>query len=902
MPLSPEQKQQLTNLASRIIKAMNLVDASAQRALRDAEASAYSSASTFAYLPNTMLGAAPEAYSLMRVRDDIRQGLRRLKVEPFVADVLAQDELGQVRRVYFSRTTAHSVDGLDGQLCNIDACLGRLAEQSPGESIEIVPHGRPPITYQILERTQLRPNKSEIGWDAIDVRAEINMLKASIKSLRDFLTQVSAEPTESADFLGALFAEDESARAVQEGIRRGVINRVSLRDQPVLDRYQGEVFRLPVSRRVMLSGPPGTGKTTTLIRRLAQKRNQASVLDSEGPLLPPDRMGEFFHPDNWVMFTPTELLKLFLKEAFAREGIAASDERVRTWSDERRRLSRDVFRVLRSERGGRFTLVDETTGLRECGSESLMALAEAFKRYFEQQTTEQYETALHGLLDSDDPVLAALVETMRGRTRSQTPRLDPLFDFVEFHESLRSQINQLSIDVDTVVHGVINRLLNRDRNFLAELGMFLENLSVEEEEEEEEDIEGVDEHIPSRDSRLIAAEAIRRALNAKAIALDEGRRISNTSRNAEVLARLGSFVPEDDELRSLGRKLTRLRRLRFLTNTYRNLIDRIPVIYQRFRRAAIRDGQWYSPDSRDSANRYRVAGAEVDVMLLLMLRNARRFLLRQGGRGLREDTRVSSLEAVKSEYVTQVLVDEAPDFSPVQLACMLEMAHPTFQSYFACGDVRQRATRWGLRDLAQLSWISPDFEVRRIEICYRQSRRMAALAGAATSLRGAEPPVCHVPDFVEDDDVWPLLREHLAGQPLAQWLADRIREIERILGSVPSIAIVVDGDEKIDPLISNLRPILLRQNLDVLGCKEGRMMGLESQIRVFDVQYIKGLEFEAVFFVGVDRLVASHSDLFENYLLIGVTRAATYLGLTCEGSLPSALESLRSHLSEGIWA
>jgi len=62
---------------------------------------------------------------------------------------------------------------------------------------------------------------------------------------------------------------------------------------------------------------------------------------------------------------------------------------------------------------------------------------------------------------------------------------------------------------------------------------------------------------------------------------------------------------------------------------------------------------------------------------------------------------------------------------------------------------------------------------------------------------------------------------------------------------------------------------------------------------VFAIQHIKGLEFEAVFFVGVDKLAAIHPELFDKYLYVGITRAATYLGMTCAGKLPSTLEPLR---------
>lgn len=62
---------------------------------------------------------------------------------------------------------------------------------------------------------------------------------------------------------------------------------------------------------------------------------------------------------------------------------------------------------------------------------------------------------------------------------------------------------------------------------------------------------------------------------------------------------------------------------------------------------------------------------------------------------------------------------------------------------------------------------------------------------------------------------------------------------------------------------------------------------------MFAAEYIKGLEFEAVFFVGIDRLAALYPALFDKYLYVGVTRAATYLGLTCERVIPEAIAPLK---------
>jgi len=45
-------------------------------------------------------------------------------------------------------------------------------------------------------------------------------------------------------------------------------------------------------------------------------------------------------------------------------------------------------------------------------------------------------------------------------------------------------------------------------------------------------------------------------------------------------------------------------------------------------------------------------------------------------------------------------------------------------------------------------------------------------------------------------------------------------------------------------------------------------------------------------------LAEMHPELFDRFLYVGMTRAATYLGITCEGSLPEALEPLRTHFTK----
>jgi superfamily I DNA/RNA helicase len=266
------------------------------------------------------------------------------------------------------------------------------------------------------------------------------------------------------------------------------------------------------------------------------------------------------------------------------------------------------------------------------------------------------------------------------------------------------------------------------------------------------------------------------------------------------------------------------------------------------------------------------------------------------------------LETIKGRYLMQVFVDEATDLSAVQLACTLELAHPRLRSWFASGDLRQRITATGLQDESEVRWLnysaSVSIDVRRIEIGYRQSRRLRLLSDALASILDPGPTRKTAAHPREDDeaDAWPLLSEGRSGEELVLWLAERIEEVERAIGSLPSIAVFVDGDDSIDPLVSKIKPLLDERNIPVRGYKEGIAVGDAREVRIFDVQHIKGMEFEAVFFIGLDRLAERIPELFLRFLYVGVTRAATYLGLTCETSLPNELEPLRSHFALTDWS
>ena len=110
----------------------------------------------------------------------------------------------------------------------------------------------------------------------------------------------------------------------------------------------------------------------------------------------------------------------------------------------------------------------------------------------------------------------------------------------------------------------------------------------------------------------------------------------------------------------------------------------------------------------------------------------------------------------------------------------------------------------------------------------------------------------------------------------------------------------MNSEDEVGPLADALNAALAEDNIPVVACREGQTVGQESNVRVFDIQHIKGLEFEAVFFVGIDQLANQNPALFDKYLYVGATRAATYLGLTCQSTLPASIGSLRAHFFNAL--
>ena len=594
-----------------------------------------------------IVGVSVEAYQM-------------LAREPAIARVMTSDDSENEKTYYICRATPVSMSDERIKLASYRSPNRRLAALPIGEKhILTVPRGEQMV--KVLEHARFQPVQPITVTQEWDARNSViegdDYMPVTIKSLRALLKGLGDEIDPA--LLDKLLDEEIETENVRDGLRRSIITKMNLRDQPILDQYQDEVFRLPLDSRLLILGAPGTGKTTTLIRRLGQKLHREFLDEDEKWAIRNNTFGgRDDHTQSWIMFTPTELLRLYVKEAFNREGVPAPDDRIITWADCRDDLARSGFGILRSATSNSsFVMKDAACTLESETATDQIAWFSDFDRWQKTVFRDEMYSSARILSENSNSGVAkigrSITEILNISGTSLKP--DVFTSLMTVIEDTQDLLKNMKEYTDNKIHGALNIQVNMDKQFLDDMATFIEGLSELNDESDDQDADDEEDANQPRIGRAAAAACYRRAVRAHAIARARKRNVTKKSRNGRLIEWLGERSLSERHLRDIGENLVVQSALRSFTNPVRRYIDRIPGRYRRFRRIRQSENRWYHVEGSNSMD---VHPLEVDIILLAMLRStnglitgARRLL--DSGNPVRY-----TLERLQHRYRTQVLVDD----------------------------------------------------------------------------------------------------------------------------------------------------------------------------------------------------------------------------------------------------
>ena len=812
--------------------------------------------------------------------------LRAMRKTPVLARVTYSDESDTEHEVFVVRGP-HPGD-LPFRVASNNSPLARLASLQPGdgEMLRIGGVERDLIVSEIV-RFQPRRRGPDEPWDSEDTRVEREGDGTfTIPSLPGYFSGGNAQPDDP-------WADDMDAEGASllEGFMREIRTGFGLRDNPILDRAQRDIAHMPLASACFVTGPAGTGKTTTMIRRLGLETAEEHLRES-GELPSAEAMEAETgraHAESWIMFSPTDLLKSYVKDAFEREGQDAPKRRLRTWSDFRREIARDTLKLIRSAERRTGLILLEDAGHLAVGRGDLLEWSDDFEAYRNTRDAKVVEAAAALLARSDTPDTATLGQTLEAALAGDASTGDCVRRLERFHGRLEAVIARNDTAVRKAVTDRFTEIANRDPDFpLALVERLLEirdstNDSEPEDATNEAAAAEPGQRMTRRQARGSAVAYIRNHM----LALAKGRRLPPSSAASRLVRWLGPRLGiEDAEMLRFGQRERELRAARALLRHGSDALSGIVPAYRAFRRERARSGIHYSGEPTD---RSHVAPPELDLLVLSALR------------ALREaDERSGDIGAARRKFLrAQVLVDEVTDFSPVQLSAMRELAYPRTGSFFLSGDLNQRLTDTGLGSSEALKRVDPQITVRRLRVGYRQSRTLLELGLAIATVAGLPDAS---PDYAGYNDTDAPRPEWRAGldttDAQVRWLADRIAFVDAMGGPRRiSIAVFVPDAEDARRILSDLNRSIAHTGREAVDCSDGRATTERQHVGLYSIGHIKGLEFEAVFFLGLDRVMRDAPERAMTTLYVGATRASNHLGVAFEGDVPENLRPLEPHFA-----
>ena len=776
--------------------------------------------------------------------------------------------------------------------------------------------------YKILEKNIFRSLNYKSIWDAINNSIELGGEKLSPESLQKVLktfypkndiSELISEENLIEEIAESLQTESSTIKAgIYTGFKRQSIEKAELKDIAILnDIFQEKAFRQPLNRRIILTGIAGTGKTSVLIKRVAQHTDYEFIEEEDRQHVKEIEIELLFNPfDSWIAFSPNKKVMGYLKEAFDKDNVVVSGRHLKTW-DTFKNDFLDLIKLINDADNpdGKFHFTEDSI-VKVNKNNELIKYSIQFDKFichkFENIIKEAKRTLSKCSKTKDITSLFHILSITKNRGKFSYHK-NYLGFFVNIDKAY-SLLNNIKSELEKEIDRIINKAISNNKNILYLIERVMnKNLNGF---SEEEITKLFNEYKPKvkilRRIRIdekylkkFFSDEIKHYCKYLSNKKEFSKRIFTTHFIEFVL----NGIPFKRKSKKFNTLLNAFVSLSFIGRQYSNIINNIPNLYNEFRRNLIKKrSKYFTKLDKENINKNKLSSVEVELIIFQILRNTK-WIFNKKYSIFEEHSSNKLIENIKGMYRTQVLIDEITDFSTIQIGSMFSISHPKFNSLFLTGDLLQRIEKLGLSSWTDLEYLSSDFKVFELKKVYRHTQKMLKLIRELYGKKFDQEPDFESVYPADEREPNPLKYKYNNSYDHYNWIINRLVEIfHNKKNYLPSIAIFVPSENSIDVTFENLTMLMEKINSFITfeKCYSGEL-GEGSNVKVLSIKYIKGYEFESVFILDIDKISIRTKHLIENLLYVAITRAAAYLGVTYSKEFPKKINYLENFFETSDW-
>ena len=778
-----------------------------------------------------------------------------------------------------------------------------------------------PLLYQYRNIKEflsvLQQNREDIA-DIENKISELRQLVEELKKQKDTAHQrgqITKSINELQKEYRILTAQQEDLKNITIYIRKQGEMRYSL----IVDTIQTKIKsqNLFDGTTVIINGGPGTGKSTTMIHRLAYLTDTFAIDEDEANKTNNYKLNGVQRKQlreaikaqrDWMFFSPSQMLREYLAAAMTKEGLTNTYQKVWNWKDYCRMVMQVNYGLLGDDSSkAPFRICFLNDILFYQGYDIIGELTNFYLNQLRQIKYQLPKLKTDGVVYEWTAIAKNIGQKFEDCESYNIAKFVSLFNLLESVygndcKKLLSEKNDTITDLSKEICDLLELNTDAKSNINDLIGLTSE---IEESEIEEiaEEIEENENEVEEKSSNKIVTWLKSFGSKAKEEKNPYDEQLLNEIQkwvkaychskvNDKVqLNDIQILVSEilipllgdkyDSKIQKIGEMMIFEQYAQYTRGVKAIMLTGLPARYKKF---------------RTHLSRSKYEGCDLKLLRDIMQRKQGKELHHQEMSLLLgfinpivKQIKASTQAKIKHQYIEAyaevsrsiIGIDEATDCSVCEIYAMQSLLTRDFNSLTLCGDMMQRLTTYGIKSWEELEGIVPNPYKVDLKTSYRQSKKLLDVARQIYTDTLNETPTYKA--FMKSNKVpAPLVYIDENEHTKIEWISKRISEVYRAYGEqLPSIAIFVNDKGYIPRFIDNLKEseFFTKNNIDVLDGSKDNSKATENHICVYPIDVVKGMEFDVVFFHNIDNSSAD-TDILKRYIYVGVSRAAFFLGIT----------------------